>query len=126
MHFALPHLLHLTIIYLLYHHYYHSFYLVVLFLNDGPCFFIFVFIRHGIHHGEEVRRGFFGDFHIGAAILRSLGFTAVRLMTNNPGKVAAMEATGVRVAERVPLIVGENSHNLAYLATKAKKSGHLL
>lgn len=66
------------------------------------------------------------DFRIGSAILRSLGFSSVRLMTNNPNKVAAMEATGVKVAERVPLIVGENSHNVAYLATKAKKSGHLL
>lgn len=66
------------------------------------------------------------DFRIGAAILRALGFTSVRLMTNNPGKVAAMEATGVHVTERVPLIVGENTHNVAYLATKAKKSGHLL
>ncbi|MGB0410383.1 MAG: GTP cyclohydrolase II [Pikeienuella sp.] len=66
------------------------------------------------------------DFRIGSAILRSLGFSAVRLMTNNPGKVAAMEATGVKVTERVPLIVGENSHNHAYLETKARKSGHLL
>ena len=66
------------------------------------------------------------DFRIGASILRSLGFTSVRLMTNNPSKVAAMEATGVRVTERVSLKVGENAHNVAYLATKAKKSGHLL
>ena len=37
-----------------------------------------------------------------------------------------MRASGVEVAERVPLKVGENAHNHAYLATKAKKSGHLL
>ncbi|MEM7270231.1 MAG: GTP cyclohydrolase II [Pseudomonadota bacterium] len=66
------------------------------------------------------------DFRIGAAILQRLGFSAVRLLTNNPGKIAAMEATGVAVAERVPLIVGETAHNVAYLKTKAKKSGHLL
>lgn len=66
------------------------------------------------------------DFRIGAALLRSLGFSSVRLMTNNPGKVAAMNATGVQVTERVPLIVGENAHNVAYLKTKAAKSGHLL
>lgn len=66
------------------------------------------------------------DFRIGARILRAMGFSAVRLMTNNPGKVAAMEAAGVSVPERTPLIVGGNAHNIAYLATKAKKSGHLL
>ncbi|MEM8751576.1 MAG: GTP cyclohydrolase II [Pseudomonadota bacterium] len=66
------------------------------------------------------------DFRIGTRILTAMGFEAVRLMTNNPGKTAAMEAAGLRVAERVPLIVGETAHNVAYLATKAKKSGHLL
>ena len=66
------------------------------------------------------------DFRIGARILMALGFSSVTLMTNNPGKVAGMEAAGVRVAARAPLIVGENAHNVAYLKTKASKSGHLL
>ena len=66
------------------------------------------------------------DFRLGADILQSLGFSAVRLLTNNPAKIAMMEKTGVRVAERVPLQVGETAHNRAYLATKAAKSGHLL
>jgi len=66
------------------------------------------------------------DFRIGAEILKSLGFSSVRLMTNNPGKVRMMEATGVQVAERVPLRVGETAQNAGYLATKAAKSGHLL
>ncbi|MFO7771449.1 MAG: GTP cyclohydrolase II [Roseovarius gahaiensis] len=66
------------------------------------------------------------DFRIGAEILKRMGFSAVRLMTNNPGKIAMMEGSGVTVAERVPLKVGENAHNKAYLATKAAKSGHLL
>jgi GTP cyclohydrolase II len=66
------------------------------------------------------------DFRIGAAILRGLGFSSVRLMTNNPGKLATMEACGVAVAERVPLKVGLNPLNASYLATKAAKSGHLL
>ncbi len=66
------------------------------------------------------------DFRIGAEILKSLGFSSVRLMTNNPGKVAAMAAAGVGVAERVPLRVGVNPHNTRYLAVKAAKSGHLL
>ena len=65
------------------------------------------------------------DFRIGAAILRRMGFSAVRLMTNNPAKIAMMEASGIHVAERVPLRVGETHHNRAYLATKAAKSGHL-
>ncbi len=66
------------------------------------------------------------DFRLGSDILKSMGFSAVRLLTNNPRKVEMMEASGVKVAERVPLKVGENRHNTAYLATKAAKSGHLL
>ncbi|WP_299140121.1 GTP cyclohydrolase II [uncultured Tateyamaria sp.] len=66
------------------------------------------------------------DFRLGSDILKSLGFSSVRLLTNNPAKVAMMEASGVTVAERVPLKVGENRFNSGYLATKAAKSGHLL
>ena len=66
------------------------------------------------------------DFRLGADILKSLGFSSVRLLTNNPKKVAMMQACGVEVAERVPLQVGENRHNADYLATKATKSGHIL
>jgi GTP cyclohydrolase II len=47
-------------------------------------------------------------------------------LTNNPRKVGMMQAAGVEVAERVPLMVGENPLNARYLATKAAKSGHLL
>ncbi|MDK3017662.1 GTP cyclohydrolase II [Pseudodonghicola flavimaris] len=66
------------------------------------------------------------DFRLGADILRALGFSSVRLLTNNPKKIAMMEKTGIAVAERVPLKVGETAFNRNYLATKAKKSGHLL
>jgi GTP cyclohydrolase II len=66
------------------------------------------------------------DFRIGAAILKEMGFSSVRLLTNNPAKVRMMEAHGVKVTERVPLKVGHTPHNAEYLATKAKKSGHLL
>ena len=66
------------------------------------------------------------DFRIGAEILKRMGFGAVRLLTNNPAKIARMEGAGITVTERVPLKVGENPHNHAYLATKAAKSGHLL
>jgi GTP cyclohydrolase II len=66
------------------------------------------------------------DFRIGATILRRLGFESVRLLTNNPRKVGMMAHSGVAVAERAPLIAGENPLNAAYLRTKAAKSGHLL
>ena len=66
------------------------------------------------------------DFRIGADILQRMGVDRVRLLTNNPAKVRMMEAAGIEVTERVPLKTGETPHNRAYLATKAKKSGHLL
>ena len=66
------------------------------------------------------------DFRIGADILRRMGFSAVRLMTNNPAKIAMMESCGLQVVERVPLRVGQTDQNAGYLATKASKSGHLL
>jgi GTP cyclohydrolase II len=66
------------------------------------------------------------DFRLGAELLRKLGFSATRLMTNNPAKVAMMERCGIAVTERVPLKVGHTPQNAEYLATKAAKSGHLL
>ena len=66
------------------------------------------------------------DFRLGADIVKSLGFSAVRLLTNNPAKIAMMEKCGVSVTERVPLKVGHTPQNADYLATKAKKSGHLM
>lgn len=65
------------------------------------------------------------DFRIGAEILRKMGFSSVRLLTNNPRKLAMMESCGLQVSERVPLHAGETAENRAYLATKAAKSGHL-
>ena len=61
-----------------------------------------------------------------AEMLRQLGFAAVRLLTNNPEKVAALERSGIRVAERVPHVFPANGHNERYLRTKATRSGHLL
>ena len=66
------------------------------------------------------------DFRIGAALLARLGISEVRLMTNNPAKVAMLTAQGLHVAERVPLVVGRTAQNAGYLATKARKSGHIL
>ncbi|MDW4549355.1 GTP cyclohydrolase II [Defluviimonas sp. D31] len=66
------------------------------------------------------------DFRLGAGLLKQLGFSSVRLLTNNPAKIRMMEAMGIAVSERVPLKVGQTRHNEGYLATKARKSGHLL
>ncbi|SDW43223.1 GTP cyclohydrolase II [Roseicitreum antarcticum] len=66
------------------------------------------------------------DFRNGAAILKQLGISTVRLLTNNPAKMAILKAQGIAVTERVPLQVGKTAQNTRYLATKAAKSGHLL
>jgi len=66
------------------------------------------------------------DYGHAAAMLRALGVDTVRLLTNNPSKVEGLEAAGIKVAERVPHQMPANPHNADYLATKRKKSGHLL
>ncbi len=66
------------------------------------------------------------DFRVAALMLQSLGFSAVRVMTNNPRKLAAFERHGFEVAGREPIAVGQTVQNAAYLATKARRSGHLL
>ena len=66
------------------------------------------------------------DFRTGAELLKALGFHAVRLMTNNPRKVAGLEGYGIEIVERVPLKVDPNPHNERYLETKSKKLGHML
>jgi len=59
-------------------------------------------------------------------ILAHLGISKVKLMTNNPRKVKALQDLGIDVVERVELQVGKNQHNHHYLATKTHKLGHLL
>ena len=66
------------------------------------------------------------DFPVAARMLALLGVSAIRLMTNNPAKVAALEAEGVKVAERVPHQLPANPHNTRYLDTKRDRSGHFL
>jgi GTP cyclohydrolase II len=66
------------------------------------------------------------DYGRAAAMLRALGTDEVRLLTNNPNKVAGLEGAGIRVVERVAHQMPANPHNADYLATKRKKSGHLL
>jgi GTP cyclohydrolase II len=77
----------------------------------------------------NVRLGFGDDerdFGVAGRMLRLLAQDEVRLLTNNPRKVEALEAAGVRVTERVPLRSGLNPHNQAYLHTKRLRSGHQL
>ena len=66
------------------------------------------------------------DYAMCRPMLDHLGIREVKLMTNNPRKLKALETYGIRLAERVPLHSGLNPHNQRYLATKAGKLGHLL
>jgi GTP cyclohydrolase II len=66
------------------------------------------------------------DYGHAAAMLRALGIDRVRLLTNNPNKVDGLEAAGIKVIERVAHQMPANPHNADYLATKRKRSGHLL
>jgi 3,4-dihydroxy 2-butanone 4-phosphate synthase/GTP cyclohydrolase II len=66
------------------------------------------------------------DYGIGAQILVDLGVKRIRLLTNNPKKVIGLEAYGLSIVERVPIVVAPNAANMDYLATKRSKLGHLL
>src|SRR5450432_3468112 len=75
----------------------------------------------------NLRLGFEADarsYDLAAAILDDLGVRSVRLLTNNPLKVAGLQASGVKVADRLSHWVGENQHNAIYLAVKRRKMGH--
>jgi GTP cyclohydrolase II len=65
------------------------------------------------------------DYAHAAAMLQALGISEVRLLTNNPAKVAGLEQAGIHVIERVPHHMPANPHNADYLATKRLKGGHL-
>jgi GTP cyclohydrolase II len=65
------------------------------------------------------------DFALPAGILKALGVTRVRLLSNNPDKVEALESAGVTVVERVPCEVTPSVHAEEYLKTKKEKLGHL-
>jgi GTP cyclohydrolase II len=74
------------------------------------------------------RLGFKADqreFALPAEILKVLGVSEVRLLSNNPDKVAALERGGIKVIERVPCEVSASAHSEDYLKTKKEKMGHL-
>jgi len=66
------------------------------------------------------------DYQMPGEILRYFHVTSVRLLSNNPDKIAALERAGVRVAERIPCIVAPHESTEGYLRTKKQKMGHLL
>ncbi|BFM40814.1 bifunctional 3,4-dihydroxy-2-butanone-4-phosphate synthase/GTP cyclohydrolase II [Synechocystis sp. LKSZ1] len=65
------------------------------------------------------------DYGMGAQMLNDLGVKQIRLITNNPRKIAGLKGYGLEVVERVPLLIEANDYNSSYLATKAEKLGHL-
>jgi 3,4-dihydroxy 2-butanone 4-phosphate synthase/GTP cyclohydrolase II len=66
------------------------------------------------------------DYGIGSQILRDLGLTKLRIMTNNPRKIYGIDGYGLQVVEEVPIRIPPGAHNSAYLATKRAKLGHKL
>jgi GTP cyclohydrolase II len=66
------------------------------------------------------------DYDFAAAALKVLGVRSVRLLSNNPDKIAQLERSGIRVVERIPCRPRTNHHSRAYLRTKQSKLGHLL
>lgn len=66
------------------------------------------------------------DYGIGAQILSDLGVKKIKLMTNNPQKIIGLKGYGLKIVERVPIIIAPNYINKSYLETKKEKLGHLI
>jgi GTP cyclohydrolase II/3,4-dihydroxy 2-butanone 4-phosphate synthase/GTP cyclohydrolase II len=66
------------------------------------------------------------DYHVAAEILHDLGVHSIRLLSNNPRKLDSLRRYGIRIAERIPLLVAPNEENLPYLRTKRERLDHLL
>jgi len=80
-------------------------------------------VEANVHLGFEADRR---DYGIGNQILRDLGLTQLRIMTNNPRKIYGLEGFGLRIVERVPLEIPACDGNREYLRTKKDKLGHIL
>jgi 3,4-dihydroxy 2-butanone 4-phosphate synthase/GTP cyclohydrolase II len=75
------------------------------------------------------RLGFPADlrnYGVGAQVLNDLGINQIRLITNNPRKIAGLKGYGLEIVDRVPLLIEANDYNTNYLSTKAEKLGHML
>ena len=80
-------------------------------------------VEANVHLGLPVDKR---DYGIGAQILLDLGLSKVRILTNNPRKIVALEGYGLEIVERVPIVIEPGKENLRYLQTKRDKLGHLL
>ncbi len=79
--------------------------------------------NHALGHKADIR-----DYGVGIQILKDLGLTRIRLLTNNPKKMEAFNLRGfnLEVVDQVPILPPINEHNAEYLATKRDKLGHRL
>ena len=77
--------------------------------------------NHALGFEDDLRR-----YVIAAQMLEELGIVSVQLLTNNPKKIEGLREHGIQVEGRIPLKIEPNLHNVDYLKTKARKSGHLL
>lgn len=64
------------------------------------------------------------DYSLGAQVLKDLGLTKIKLITNNPGKFAALKGYDLEIVERVPIIMSTNKENIEYMETKKNRMGH--
>jgi 3,4-dihydroxy 2-butanone 4-phosphate synthase/GTP cyclohydrolase II len=87
-------------------------------LQDQGCDTVEANIRLGFE--PDLR-----DYGIGAQILADLGVAKMRLMTNNPAKIAGLQRYGLEVVEQVPIVIEPCAMNVRYLMTKRDKMGHL-
>jgi len=65
-------------------------------------------------------------YDIAACMLKQLGVGSIDLITNNPQKMAALQAEGIKVRGRIPSLAKTNPHNIGYLRVKRERSGHLI
>ena len=65
------------------------------------------------------------DYGIGAQILSDLGLTTIKLLTNNPSKRAGLEGHGLKITERIPIVIAPTKFDKKYLAIKKIKMGHV-